>query len=864
MSVTHKNIFSKLNLLIMKILIQTISFTLILIFNLLPIAHLHAQCHMDDWTALKAFYVSTNGDNWTNNDGWSQVTETAPLANCDLGIMYGVELGGNGRVSGLLVPNNQLSGTISPEIGNLTDLVSLDLYDNQLTGSIPSEIGNLTNLTRLWLSGNQLTGNIPPEIGNMTSLINVILSDNQLSGEIPVEITTLAAHSLNYLSLWSNQLSGSILPEFGNMTNLIQLGLGNNQLTGNIPPEIGNMTNLDGVDLSGNQLSGSIPTEIGNLTNLKYLNIADCGLNSSIPSEFGDLVNLEVAFLQNNQFTGSIPATIGNLVNLKTLYLFNNLFTGNIPETVGNLTNLEELRLSSNQFQGNILDIIVNYQDLEIFQASHNQFSGTIPQSINNLSQLREMSLYQNQFSGTLPSELGNLNQLTLITLGQNQFEGCYPNSISSFCSFQSFSDNFYISGGNNFDAPWEDFCNTGAGTCSDDVLPGDCNTDGIVNIEDVLYWGLAVNFTGVARPNATTDCSLQACPDWSQSVGDPATGNPVVNGKHQDCNGDGIVDNEDNQIIIDNIDIGCVSNYAAPAYASAVPIYRVEPQGINTNGEYEYDLYVENGTGTGANAHGLAFTISSDIIPISAIVVSATGSSLHPDAAFAITEGNLCYVALTRTNNLDVICDGPIATFLVETSDIPVGVPFEIDITFGSKIKADATHDNLTGASAFGMYNGFSPSSNNIFLDAAVTHEQCNGLGEALVIPSGGIPPYTYLWSNGANNDEVSNLASGTYIVTVTDSNGLNQSLTLQINGQPPIYDANGNLLCGNLCPEYLAPSGITGNGLYSASNALNSDAIIPVGNTAQYKAGQIIELKSGFKVQPDAEFSAEIEDCP
>jgi len=160
-------------------------------------------------------------------------------------------------------------------------------------------------------------------------------------------------------------------------------------------------------------------------------------------------------------------------------------------------------------------------------------------------------------------------------------------------------------------------------------------------------------------------------------------------------------------------------------------------------------------------------------------------------------------------------------------------------------------------------MYSGAGASSSNLLLDASVTHEQCNGLGGAIAIPSGGTSPYTYAWSTGANTVQVGNLASGTYTVTVTDANGLNQSLTLQINGQTPIYDANGNLLCGNLCPEYLAPSGVTGSGLYNASNALNSDAIIPADNTAAYKAGQTIQLKSGFKVQPNAEFSAEIQDC-
>ena len=50
------------------------------------------------------------------------------------------------------------------------------LDDNQLTGEIPPEIGNLTNMTYLALSNNQLTGSIPPEIGQF--MILYIKKDN--------------------------------------------------------------------------------------------------------------------------------------------------------------------------------------------------------------------------------------------------------------------------------------------------------------------------------------------------------------------------------------------------------------------------------------------------------------------------------------------------------------------------------------------------------------------------------------------------------------------------------------------------------------------------------------------------------------
>jgi len=118
-----------------------------------------------------------------------------------------------------------LTDSIPPEIGCLTNLISLNLRDNQLTGEISSSIGNLTNLTYLWLFNNQLTGEIPPWIGNLTSLTDLRLSLNQLTGEIPPEIGNLT--NLNYLYLYSNQLTGEILPE---ICNVYYISVGNNQL----------------------------------------------------------------------------------------------------------------------------------------------------------------------------------------------------------------------------------------------------------------------------------------------------------------------------------------------------------------------------------------------------------------------------------------------------------------------------------------------------------------------------------------------------------------------------------------------------------------------------------------------------------
>ncbi|MEN8219167.1 MAG: hypothetical protein ABFS56_22940, partial [Pseudomonadota bacterium] len=90
--------------------------------------------------------------------------------------------------------NNQLTGSIPTELGNLSNLSWLDLSNNQLTGTIPTELGNLSNLSWLDLSNNQLTGSIPTELGNLDRFH---LHNNQLCGEIPVELKNLDLYDLN-------------------------------------------------------------------------------------------------------------------------------------------------------------------------------------------------------------------------------------------------------------------------------------------------------------------------------------------------------------------------------------------------------------------------------------------------------------------------------------------------------------------------------------------------------------------------------------------------------------------------------------------------------------------------------------------
>ncbi|KAG5254872.1 LRR receptor serine/threonine-protein kinase [Salix suchowensis] len=92
-----------------------------------------------------------------------------------------------------------LNGVLPEELGDLPQLLEIDLNRNYIRGTIPPRLGQLPKLKILSLIVNRLTGPIPPEIGNITTLEELVLEDNLLGGSLP--------------------------PDLGNLTSLRRLGL---------------------------------------------------------------------------------------------------------------------------------------------------------------------------------------------------------------------------------------------------------------------------------------------------------------------------------------------------------------------------------------------------------------------------------------------------------------------------------------------------------------------------------------------------------------------------------------------------------------------------------------------------------------
>lgn len=238
--------------------------------NLVPIA---------DCEALVALYNGTDGPNWIDNTNWG--TDPNPCTWHGVTCLHGGDT--HGPVVLLNLSSNGLAGPIPPELGDISELLSLLLFDNALTGPIPSELGGLTSLTALWLNGNQLTGSIPASLANLDELLLLQLSGNGLTGAIPAALGELDA--LQSLDLSGNLLSGSIPAGLGNLSGLAFLALRNNDLTGSIPPVLGSLTGLELLALNGNQLTGPIPAELGNLTNLVNLFLNENQLGGQVPLE---------------------------------------------------------------------------------------------------------------------------------------------------------------------------------------------------------------------------------------------------------------------------------------------------------------------------------------------------------------------------------------------------------------------------------------------------------------------------------------------------------------------------------------------------------------------------------------------------
>ena len=296
-----------------------------------------------DRAALVAFYEATDGTNWVNNENW--------LTDSPLGTWYGVRTDGTGRVVWLNLGNNALTGTVPPQLGQLTSLRGIQLGVNSLTGRIPSELGNLANLERLSLTRNRFSGTIPVELGNLAKLESLALN-------------------------WNHSLTGPVPRELSGLPNLRLLWLQKNRLTGSIPRSFlrSSLENLrfhenDGLCISGNSDFAAWAATLDRFEG-PYCDESDRASLERLYRGAGGSSWLNSSnWLTDTSLDDWYGVGVDTLGRVKTLDLSRNQLSGSFPSAVADLAELADLRIGGNALSGR-LPLSMARLGLEVFHYS--------------------------------------------------------------------------------------------------------------------------------------------------------------------------------------------------------------------------------------------------------------------------------------------------------------------------------------------------------------------------------------------------------------------------------------------------------------------------------------------------------------
>ncbi|XP_061999171.1 receptor-like protein 6 [Rosa rugosa] len=393
---------------------------------------------------------------------------------------------------------NISEGPVPFSLGNLRDLIYLDLSHNKFNGQVPFSLGNLRDLIYLDLSYNKFNGqsyNTPtcrddeiyallqfkqsfiidmsasvdkgayPKISSWKSnssccswdgiecdektghVIGLNLNSSCLYGSFSSNNTLFSLVHLQRLNLADNDFNFSQIPtSIRNFPRLRYLNLSYSVFSGHVPSEVLQLSKLSSLDLSRNEdiffneeLLRSLPQ---NLTGLQTLDLSSINISSTVPNTLTNLSLLTSLILDNCGLSGKSLGRIFKLKNLKVLSVrYNPTLTGYFPDDYnGSSPDLMSLKLSATNFSINLPSLIERFHSLkELDLSSCNISEGPVPFSLGNLRDLIYLDLSHNNFNGQIPTAtLVNLTQLTYLSLSYNYFHGSVPWSLFNLMNLQT------------------------------------------------------------------------------------------------------------------------------------------------------------------------------------------------------------------------------------------------------------------------------------------------------------------------------------------------------------------------------------------------------------------------------------------
>ncbi|KAL0008807.1 hypothetical protein SO802_010309 [Lithocarpus litseifolius] len=254
------------------------------------------------------------------------------------------------KIEVLDLASNKLRGELPTSFGSMTSLTHVDLFANNVEGGIPSSIdwlGQLKNLVQLDLEYNSLQGPIPTSLGSLLHLTELGLGGNQLNGTLPESLGQLS--ELFYFDVSSNHLTGIVNEShFSKLTKLKFLHLSSNSFTLNFSSNWAPPFQIQYLDMGSCHLGPSFPTWLKSQEQVTYLDfsnasISDVDLSSNLfegPISL-PVVAIELLDLSNNRFSGPIPINMGAYMhNQIFLSVSSSNITGNIPASLGELNSM--------------------------------------------------------------------------------------------------------------------------------------------------------------------------------------------------------------------------------------------------------------------------------------------------------------------------------------------------------------------------------------------------------------------------------------------------------------------------------------------------------------------------------------------
>lgn len=276
-----------------------------------------------------------------------------------------------------------VTGSITPEIGQMRNLTNLAIASTNIKGTTPSSITNCP-LQEVTIISTQISHPLPSNIGDLNATLLRLDISNLVGPPSTLPASLGALKRLNSLRLPLNNFFGTFPPGLEN-TALTTFFISNNNFTGPLPPiEASNLN----YEASSNHFSGTIPRS---LMKVRSLILSHNELEGELPLDFFDYAQFGKIDLSNNHLSGCLPPMKAYFTQ-QLDFSYNN-FSCDLPS---NYNWVNDLKLAQNKITGNLSTLFAASQfRCSSINLDNNLLSGSLPDLNHPLWSLRSLSRQQ-------------------------------------------------------------------------------------------------------------------------------------------------------------------------------------------------------------------------------------------------------------------------------------------------------------------------------------------------------------------------------------------------------------------------------------------------------------------------------------